>query len=147
MKFSKIQKLITINNMELAATLLSLAGFMFRIKLCSWLGLFASISFLANVRRRDFELKQVLAIMPMALMGLFMNYFGPNSHLSRWKCIFNTQFATIYLFLIFYAVWEFTFTPQFKLLLRESLWILNLFAVVLMLDFSCEQDCSHSSRK
>lgn len=45
--------------MALASLVLGVIGLMFRYKLCAWLAVFACLGSIANMRKRDFDYKQV----------------------------------------------------------------------------------------
>ena len=45
--------------MALASLILGVIGLMFRYKLCAWLAVFACLGSVANMRKKDFDVKQV----------------------------------------------------------------------------------------
>lgn len=45
--------------MALASLILGVVGLMFRYKLCAWLAVFACLGSVANMRKKDFDFKQV----------------------------------------------------------------------------------------
>ncbi|KAL0486981.1 asterix [Acrasis kona] len=54
-------------------------GMMIKIKVASWVSIFCCISYILNVKSSNVDLKQVLTSILVSAMGLFLNYFGPNS--------------------------------------------------------------------
>ena len=68
------------NYMQLAAVLFSVLGLMLKYKWCSWLGLLTCLSSMINLKQSEFDLKQLITTILMAIIGLFLNYFGPNNN-------------------------------------------------------------------
>lgn len=68
------------NYMQLAAVIFSVVGLMLKYRWCSWLGLLTCVSTLLNLKKTEFDLKQLVTTILMAIIGLFLNYFGPNNN-------------------------------------------------------------------
>lgn len=65
--------------MQLLSVIASVVGLMLKYKYVSWIGLLACVSSLANMKKSEYDLKQVITTILMSIMGLFLNYFGPNA--------------------------------------------------------------------
>lgn len=61
--------------MALLSLIFGLVGLLGKMRLGSWLALFACISSLANVKKSSADYKQMMCSVTFAVMGLWMNYF------------------------------------------------------------------------
>ncbi|CAN0011853.1 unnamed protein product [Heterosigma akashiwo] len=61
----------------LLSLVFGIMGLMLKYKLCAWLSVFCCMASMANIKSSEVDIKQVACSLMFALMGLFMNYFGP----------------------------------------------------------------------
>lgn len=65
------------NWMQLLSLFFGVIGLTLRYKLAAWLSLFSILSSFANSKRSDTDVKQTVTSSMFAIMGIFINYFGP----------------------------------------------------------------------
>uniref|UniRef100_A0A7S2Y0W3 Protein Asterix n=1 Tax=Fibrocapsa japonica TaxID=94617 RepID=A0A7S2Y0W3_9STRA len=61
----------------LLSLVFGIMGLMLKYKLCAWLSVFCCMSSMANIKNSEMDIKQIACSVMFAMMGLFMNYFGP----------------------------------------------------------------------